>query len=254
MPVPQDVEYLCKQVNKVYETSGRMTLHIIDFDILYGFQWPCLIQGISPETRWAPKASDYRNRHASTRSNIQFSCKLEVTKNESCLQDCFCAFAIHRGDSCWKKKLPLSNRTKDSSVNGKAFLKFRKGDLPPQPRPKFQGSKDHGSLIVVGSVLLAGFQKYCSVKRLRNVVQDGDTEFWFWDCFQEGRLDALVENDKQALNDWEKFKRFVMVGIWYVQEDLSLRPAMKKIIQMLEENVEVAVPSCPFPNFNSTYR
>ncbi|KAK3004614.1 hypothetical protein RJ639_019132 [Escallonia herrerae] len=417
---------------------------------------------------------------------------------KSCLQDCFCAVAIYRDVSCWKKKLPLSNGRKNSSVNGKAFLKFRKGNPPPPPRTTCQDSKkDQGSLILVGSVLLGssvfvnfvliaaaclGFSliynkkvmRPCSsnnvvgdnlrcftykelveatndfkeelgrgafgtvykgtmqlvsrnivaVKRLGNVVQDGDKEFktevnviaqthhknlvrllgfcneadqrllvyeymsngslagflfgdtkpswdqrthialgiarglsylheecstqiihcdikpqnillddyysarisdfgmakllminqsrtntairgtkgyvapewfrntpvtvkvdvysfgvllleitccrrcvgdlemgeekailtdWVWDCFREGRLDALVENDEQALNDWEKFKRFVMVGIWCVQEDPSLRPAMKKIIQMLEEVVEVAVPPCPFPIFNSSY-
>ncbi|KAK2984184.1 hypothetical protein RJ640_002914 [Escallonia rubra] len=412
---------------------------------------------------------------------------------KSCLQDCFCAVAIYNGDSCRMKKLPLSNGRQNSSVNGKAFLKFRKGDRPPQI-----SKKDQGSLILVGSVLLGssvfvnfvfiaaaclgffliynkkvirpspsnnvvgdslrcftykelveatnGFKEelgrgafgtvykgtmqlvsrnIVAVKRLGNVVQDGDKEFktevnviaqthhknlvrllgfcneaderllvyeymsngslagflfgdtkpswdqrthialgiarglsylheecstpiihcdikpqnillddyytarisdfglakllminqsrtntairgtkgyvapewfrntpvtvkvdvysfgvllleitccrrcvgdlemaeekailtdWVWDCFREGRIDALVENDEQALNDWEKFKRFVVVGIWCVQEDPSLRPAMKKIIQMLEGVVEVAVPPCPFPNFNSTYR
>ncbi|KAF7153675.1 hypothetical protein RHSIM_Rhsim01G0188500 [Rhododendron simsii] len=46
----------------------------------------------------------------------------EMCRN-SCLHDCFCAAAILRGDSCWKKKLPLSNGRKDSVVNGKAFMK-----------------------------------------------------------------------------------------------------------------------------------
>ncbi|KAM7497575.1 hypothetical protein LguiA_021989 [Lonicera macranthoides] len=49
----------------------------------------------------------------------------------SCLTDCFCAVAIHNGDDCWKKRLPLSNGRRDSNVNRRAFLKFKKGDLPP---------------------------------------------------------------------------------------------------------------------------
>ncbi|KAH7861878.1 hypothetical protein Vadar_032099 [Vaccinium darrowii] len=75
-----------------------------------------------------------------------------------CLQDCFCTVAILRGDTCWKKKLPLSNGRKDSVVNGKAFMKFRKGDLPSQPTdPSFPPpdiKKNDRTLIIVGSVLL----------------------------------------------------------------------------------------------------
>ncbi|KAK1287813.1 G-type lectin S-receptor-like serine/threonine-protein kinase [Acorus calamus] len=39
-----------------------------------------------------------------------------------CLKDCFCAVAIFRQGSCWKKKLPLSNGRVQSGV-GKAFIK-----------------------------------------------------------------------------------------------------------------------------------
>ncbi|KAG5566218.1 hypothetical protein RHGRI_001978 [Rhododendron griersonianum] len=76
----------------------------------------------------------------------------------SCLQDCFCAVAILKGDSCWKKKLPLSNGRKDSVVNARAFMKFRKGDLPPSttdPRSPLRDiKKNDRTLILVGSVLL----------------------------------------------------------------------------------------------------
>lgn len=73
---------------------------------------------------------------------------------------------------------------------------------------------------------------------------------WVWDCYQEGRLDTLVRNDLEALNDKEKLKRFVQVGIWCIQEDSSLRPSMRKVSQMLEGVVEVLKPPCPslFPS------
>ncbi|KAI3449908.1 hypothetical protein Pfo_006573 [Paulownia fortunei] len=74
---------------------------------------------------------------------------------------------------------------------------------------------------------------------------------WVWDCFLEGRLDALVQNDAEALSDRKMLERFVMVGIWCIQEDASLRPTMRKACQMLEGIVEVAVPPCPSP-FTST--
>ncbi|GJT71681.1 G-type lectin S-receptor-like serine/threonine-protein kinase LECRK3 [Tanacetum coccineum] len=73
----------------------------------------------------------------------------------SCLKDCFCAIAIHRDNKCWKKKLPLSNGKTDFSLNVKAFLKYRKGDRPPQNPPVLlQENKNQRSLIVVGSALL----------------------------------------------------------------------------------------------------
>ncbi|CAA2993332.1 G-type lectin S-receptor-like serine threonine-kinase RLK1 [Olea europaea subsp. europaea] len=74
---------------------------------------------------------------------------------------------------------------------------------------------------------------------------------WVWDCFQEGRLDNLVVDDTEALNDKKRLERFVMVGIWCIQEDSSLRPTMRKACQMLEGILEVKFPPCPSP-FTST--
>ncbi|KAL7619198.1 hypothetical protein Lser_V15G02572 [Lactuca serriola] len=66
-----------------------------------------------------------------------------------------------------------------------------------------------------------------------------------WDCYQEGRLDTFVENDLEAFDDYKKLATFVMVGLWCVQENSSLRPTMRKVIQMLEGGIEVAEPPCP---------
>ncbi|XP_031100282.1 G-type lectin S-receptor-like serine/threonine-protein kinase RLK1 [Ipomoea triloba] len=69
---------------------------------------------------------------------------------------------------------------------------------------------------------------------------------WVIDCFQEKRLDLLVENDAEALNDMEMVDRFVMTAIWCIQEDPSLRPTMRKVNQMLEGVVQVPVPPYPY--------
>ncbi|XP_047951719.1 G-type lectin S-receptor-like serine/threonine-protein kinase LECRK4 [Salvia hispanica] len=54
-------------------------------------------------------------------------------------------------NSCWKKKLPLSNGRVDTSQGLKAFLKIRKRDITIRnPRP----GRDRQTLIVVISVLL----------------------------------------------------------------------------------------------------
>ncbi|XP_075633795.1 G-type lectin S-receptor-like serine/threonine-protein kinase RLK1 [Castanea sativa] len=89
---------------------------------------------------------------------------------QSCMEDCMCAVAIHRlGDSCWKKKLPLSNGRVDESLNGgKAFIKIRNSSsIPRQQGPHFpfnpeSRKKNQENLILVGSVLLGG--SLCSLR------------------------------------------------------------------------------------------
>ena len=59
------------------------------------------------------------------------------------------------------------------------------------------------------------------------------------------KLDKLIENDEEARNDMKRLERLVIVAIWCVQEDPSLRPSMKKVTQMLEGVIEVFVPPSP---------
>ncbi|KAM7502678.1 hypothetical protein LguiB_001582 [Lonicera macranthoides] len=122
------------------------------------------------------------------------------------------------------------------------------------------------SLVYKGVIDIGGTGSNVAIKKLDRVVQDGEKEFraelnylsvganereiltdWVWDCFQEGKLEALVEDDVEALNNTMIFERFVMVGIWCIQEDPFLRPSMRKVIQMLEGVVEVTPPPCPSP-------
>ncbi|KAM7502679.1 hypothetical protein LguiB_001583 [Lonicera macranthoides] len=122
------------------------------------------------------------------------------------------------------------------------------------------------SLVYKGVIDIDGSGNNVAIKKLDRVVEDGEKEFraelnylsvgarereiltdWVWDCFQEGKLEALVEDDVEALNNMMILERFVMVGIWCIQEDPFLRPSMRKVSQMLEGVVEVIPPPCPFP-------
>ncbi|KAK1548928.1 hypothetical protein Q3G72_009044 [Acer saccharum] len=71
---------------------------------------------------------------------------------------------------------------------------------------------------------------------------------WAFDCYRSGKLDVLVEGDIEALSAVREVERFLMVAIWCIQEDPSLRPTMRKVTQMLEGVVEVAVPPNPSPD------
>ncbi|KMT14147.1 hypothetical protein BVRB_4g079680 [Beta vulgaris subsp. vulgaris] len=62
---------------------------------------------------------------------------------------------------------------------------------------------------------------------------------WAFDCYQTNRLDSLVNDDMEALNDIAKLKRFVTIALWCIQEDPSLRPTMRMVTQMLEGLAEV---------------
>jgi hypothetical protein len=70
---------------------------------------------------------------------------------------------------------------------------------------------------------------------------------WAYDCFREGKLDVLVEYDREAMDDMEKVERFVKVAIWCIQEGPSLRPTIRKVMHMLEGVVDVPIPPCPSP-------
>ena len=68
---------------------------------------------------------------------------------------------------------------------------------------------------------------------------------WVFDCYQTKSLESLVKEDEEALDDMLRLKRFVMVGLWCIQEDPSLRPKMRMVAQMLEGLGDVPVPPCP---------
>ncbi|KAG8391302.1 hypothetical protein BUALT_Bualt01G0173800 [Buddleja alternifolia] len=68
---------------------------------------------------------------------------------------------------------------------------------------------------------------------------------WVYDCYSKRKLNKLVENDEEAMNDMKSVERLVMVGIWCIQEDPSLRPSMRRVAQMLEGVCEVSVPPRP---------
>ena len=65
---------------------------------------------------------------------------------------------------------------------------------------------------------------------------------WAYDCYKDKKVDLLVENDEEAIDDMKRLEKYVMVAIWCIQEDPSQRPTMKKVVQMMEGSTEVSVP------------
>nr|POF25841.1 g-type lectin s-receptor-like serine/threonine-protein kinase lecrk2 [Quercus suber] len=100
-------------------------------------------------------------------------------------------------------------------------------------------------------------RKLVAVKRMNDLVKEGDMEFkaesfeakakdedhmvladWAYDCYKDKKLDLLVENDVEATDDMKRLEKYVMIAIWCIQEDPSLRPTMKKVVQMIEGSIE----------------
>ncbi|CAK7328190.1 unnamed protein product [Dovyalis caffra] len=70
---------------------------------------------------------------------------------------------------------------------------------------------------------------------------------WAYDCYTNGTLDALLEDDPEAINDLSTVEKLLKVAFWCIHEEPSRRPTMWKVTQMLEGVVEVLTPPNPFP-------
>ncbi|GLT59378.1 hypothetical protein SLA2020_321990 [Shorea laevis] len=70
---------------------------------------------------------------------------------------------------------------------------------------------------------------------------------WAYNCYSEGNLGKLVENDEEARNDMGRVEMLVKVAMWCVQDEPSQRPKMRTVTMMLEGALLVPAPPCPFP-------
>ncbi|XP_062118481.1 receptor-like kinase LIP1 [Humulus lupulus] len=83
----------------------------------------------------------------------------------------------------------------------------------------------------------------CSRKNFEPEIEEDQMVLadWAYDCYRDSQLSLLLKNDHEAMSDMRNVEKYVMVSIWCIQEDPSLRPTMKKVTQMLEGTVEVIV-------------
>ncbi|KFK27854.1 hypothetical protein AALP_AA8G438100 [Arabis alpina] len=75
---------------------------------------------------------------------------------------------------------------------------------------------------------------------------------WAYDCFRQGRLDDLIEDDLEAIDDIETVEKYVKIAIWCIQEEPGMRPKMRIVTQMLEGVAQVHDPPNPSP-YSSTF-
>ncbi|KAK9932423.1 hypothetical protein M0R45_019661 [Rubus argutus] len=88
----------------------------------------------------------------------------------------------------------------------------------------------------------------CCRKKFDEEVEDEDQMIladWAYDCYKQKKLHLLLDNNDEAMEDIKKMEKYMMIAMWCIQEDPSLRPTMKNTIQMLEGIVEVSIPPNP---------
>ena len=73
---------------------------------------------------------------------------------------------------------------------------------------------------------------------------------WVYKCFKANEAKKLIpdEVDEQA------FERMVRIGLWCIQEQPAVRPAMKKVVAMIEGTVDIPVPPCLTSSIHSHVR
>ncbi|MFQ6654473.1 hypothetical protein Gotur_025441, partial [Gossypium turneri] len=74
-------------------------------------------------------------------------------------------------------------------------------------------------------------------------------EEWVYDCYQAGEVGKIAGEDEEV--DIKQLERMVIVGLWCILDEPTLRPSMKKVLLMLEGTVEIPVPPCPTSFFSS---
>ncbi|TXG72025.1 hypothetical protein EZV62_000604 [Acer yangbiense] len=126
--------------------------------------------------------------------------------------DCFCAAGVWFNSVCIKKRMPFLNgrRSNSSTDNRVAFIKVPKIEL-------HQVDED-------------------------TQVEDMILVDWVLCCVKAGNLRSIVSHDLEVLGDFKRFETMTMIGLWCICSNPTLRPSMKKVIQMLEGTVEVGVP------------
>ncbi|CAN6696661.1 unnamed protein product [Malus baccata var. baccata] len=114
---------------------------------------PDFIQGCKEDELASPRQDLYDvevliNTDWPTSDYVQLKPFTADKCNESCFHDCLCAVAVFRSETCWKKKLPLSNGRVDVTLNSQTFIKF-----PAMPISDDK-EKSQTSVIRVESLLL----------------------------------------------------------------------------------------------------
>ncbi|RVW66348.1 G-type lectin S-receptor-like serine/threonine-protein kinase LECRK4 [Vitis vinifera] len=73
-------------------------------------------------------------------------------------------------------------------------------------------------------------RRHIELSRVEEETEDDDLVIidWVLSCLISGKLEKLVGHDSEVLDDFKRFERMALVGLWCVHPDPILRPSMKR--------------------------
>ncbi|RHN82037.1 putative protein kinase RLK-Pelle-SD-2b family [Medicago truncatula] len=88
-------------------------------------------------------------------------------------------------------------------------------------------------------------KRHIELNQIEDGTEGGDDMIlidWVQYWAKEGKLRDIVSNDVEVVNDFNRFERMTMVGLWCLCPNPTIRPSIAKVLQMLEGDSEVSVP------------
>ncbi|CAJ2630253.1 unnamed protein product [Trifolium pratense] len=89
-------------------------------------------------------------------------------------------------------------------------------------------------------------RRHIELHQIEDGTEGGDDVIlidWILYWTREGRLrDIVSHDDVEVVNDFNRFERMTMVGLWCLCPNPTIRPSITKVLQMLEGDSEVGVP------------
>ncbi|XP_047976073.1 G-type lectin S-receptor-like serine/threonine-protein kinase RLK1 [Salvia hispanica] len=149
-------------------------------------------------------------------------------------------------DDNWRAKISdfgLAKLLKQDQTNTITGIRGTKGYVAPEWFQK-QAITVKADVYSFGVVLL---EIICCRKCVDHSRSEDEAilEEWVYKCFVTGKIGSVVGDE---MVDESKVERMVMIGIWCVQDEPSLRPTMKNVLLMLEGILEISIP--PNPSFS----
>jgi serine/threonine protein kinase len=88
-------------------------------------------------------------------------------------------------------------------------------------------------------------RRHIELHQVEDGTEGGDDMIlidWVLYWAKEGKLRDILSHDVEVVNDFIRFERMTMVGLWCLCPNPIIRPSIAKVLQMSEGDFEVSVP------------